>query len=131
MRLLEFSPRITDSGYTLWYRNIGTQPYKFISIDNEYNPTHGYGWSTKENDGFWAVNSLSRVYLPKPNKTSFLTIKASSLAIPQRVKIFVNQRKVIEVELTRELKSFKFPISDSTLKQINVITFRFSNSAIP
>lgn len=131
MQLFEFTPKITDSGYTLWYRNIEARPSKFIFSDIGYNPTHGYGWSEKEIDGFWSVSPLSRVYLPKTDKTSFLTIKASSLAIPQKVKIFVNQQKIIEVELTRELKSFKFPIPNSILKQVNIITFRFSNSAVP
>lgn len=131
MRLFAFSPKITDSKYTLWYRNIETQSDNFIFTNSGFNPTHGFGWSAKENDGFWALNPLTRVFMPKINKALFLTIKAHSLAIPQSVKIFINEQKLDEVELTRENKTFNIPILNGSLKQINVITFKFSNSAIP
>lgn len=129
---LGFKKELTDGSFTLWQRNPEEKEYLSVDIGSLDDDMYlGAGWNNREDHFRWAWKNASVMFkVIKPRKFN-LIFQASSFYKTQKVKIYLNKKKITEVMLPTQIEKFTIPIDQELNEGINFIHFIFSSAYRP
>ena len=87
------------------------------------------GWSTKENESRWSnsLESTARLVIKTNQHPTKLIIEAYSLAEPQKIQVYINEKFIGEKNIKTEWDIYTFNIPFYLNPGVQNIDFKFSN----
>lgn len=130
-----FQNIMDDQGYLLLYKKMkeySLTPSKIIQANKKSDLYLAEGWSRGEPTGRWVVGKKALI-LFKINQIEPIKIKFSaySLAKNQKMQIYINKKKINEMVISQDLKTYSLEINRHLTKGINRLVFKFSDSVKP
>lgn len=129
---LGYNKKTVENNYSLWESNLQKSEYKDIHVSNIKDRLFlGFGWHNLEESFRWVERRSDVLFkINKPGKYK-LHFNGASFFNSQYVTIFLNQQKVVRINLSTEMKEYTIPINIKFDTGINTVYFIFDNYYSP
>jgi hypothetical protein len=124
---IDYKKELTDHYFFLYKKYFNSKEYLSLNfLKDDYYIYLGKNWIIKDNMGYSGKKSSLVFKILKP-RNLFMNVTLTSLIPNNKLKIYINEKKIKEIELYTTKKSFKIPVYN-TEDGINKVNFIFSRS---
>lgn len=122
LKELAFTKKITDKNFSMWEKIPENKEFLSIYFKNPSdNIFLGMGWHNQEGDFRWADKKSSIMFKIAKKRKLTLNFRASAFNKNQKITVYLNKKKVGQVNLITKIKDYTLPIDTEFEEGINFV----------